>query len=173
MKKLIDECKKGKQKARKELYHRYNEILMRICLRYSKNEFEAEDILMEGFMKIFSKIQSYSYNGSFEGWMKTIVVHVAIDYFRKNKNENDHQDIDNYSHLPYDHTDALNQLSSLEILTLIQSLPEGYRIVFNLFAIEGFSHKEIADKLQITESTSRSQLRKARLWLMKKMDDRY
>jgi len=173
MEKLIEGCIKGKQKARRELFRRYRSILLGVCLRYSRDKSEAEDILLEGFMQIYSKIGSFNGTGSFEGWMKKVMVHTAIDYFRKNRKENFHENIDDYSEIISDDKDILNHLGAKEILNLIQSMPQGYRIAFNLFAIEGYSHKEIAEKLQFTESTSKSQVRKARFWLMKKIDNNF
>lgn len=173
MKQLINDCKRGKQKARKELFRLYHKRLLGICLRYSSDKSEAEDILLEGFMNIYLKIDQYKFKGSFEGWMKTIIVHICIDYFRKNKKENHHQNIDDFEDLPSSDYSILNEMSAKEIMELIQTLPQGYRIVFNLFAIEGYSHKEIAQKLDVTESTSKSQVRKARIWLMKKLKNNY
>jgi len=169
MENLIDGCIKGKPKARKELFHRYRKMLLGICLRYSRDKSEAEDILLEGFVLIYSKIQSYSFEGSFEGWMKKIVVHTAIDYYRKNKKENAHDNIEDHYDMASESVDAFKLLSAKDILLLIQSMPSGYKMVFNLFAIEGYSHKEIAEKMKISVSTSKSQLRKARSWLIQKV----
>lgn len=173
MEKLIDGCVKGSPKARKELFRQYHKILLGTCLRYSRDKSEAEDLLHEGFMQIYSSIASYSHSGSFEGWMKKIMVYTAIDHFRKNKKEYYHENIDDYNHMASDDLDALKNLAAKEIIELIQTLPQGYRMVFNLFAIEGYSHKEISEKLQIAESTSKSQVRKARIWLMKKLNNNY
>ncbi len=173
MEKLIDGCKAGKQKARKELFRRYHKMLLGICMRYSRDKSEAEDILLEGFIQIYSKIGTYSNNGSFEGWMKRVMVHTAIDYFRKNQKHNIHHNIDDYNDIVVEDVDALKQISAKEILELIQTLPQGYKIVFNLFVIEGYSHKEIAEKLEVTESTSKSQVRKARIWLMNRLSKSY
>ncbi len=170
---LIDGCVKGKPKARKELFRRYQRMLLGTCLRYSRDKSEAEDILLEGFLQIYSKIGTYSNNGSFEGWMKRVMVHTAIDYFRKNRKENTHLNIEDYNNIVSEDFDAVKQLSAKEILELIQTLPQGYRIVFNLFAIEGYSHKEIAEKLEVSESTSKSQVRKARIWLMNRIKRNY
>ncbi len=169
MNQIINGCIKGKQKARKELFKLYHKTLLGTCLRYSRDKSEAEDILLEGFIQIYSRIETYSGNGSFEGWMRKIIINTAIDYFRKNKKENFHQNIDDYNYLPSDEADILKQISAKEIMSLIQSMPQGYRVVFNLYAIEGYSHKEIADLLKVTESTSKSQVRKARIWLMKRL----
>lgn len=173
MKDLINGCALGKRKSRKELFRRYHKMLLSICLRYSRDKSEAEDILLDGFMQIYSKIETYSYEGSFEGWMKRIIVNTAIDNFRKNKKEVFHQNIDEYTDIVSAETDILKELSAKDIIALIQTLPQGYRIAFNLFAIEGYSHKEIAEKLQVTESTSKSQVRKARIWLMNKLVNNY
>ncbi len=173
MEKLIEGCIKGNPKARREIFRRYRSVLLGICLRYSRDKSEAEDVLLEGFMQIYQKIGSYAGKGSFEGWMKTVMVHAAINYFRKNQKENFHENIEDYSEIITDEINILNHLDAKEILKLIQSMPQGYRIAFNLFAIEGYSHKEIAEKLQYTESTSKSQVRKARFWLMKKIDNNF
>lgn len=173
MEKLIEGCIKGKQKARRELFRRYRSILLGICLRYSRDKSEAEDILLEGFMQIYSKIGSFNGTGSFEGWMKKVMIHTAIDYFRKNRKENFHENIDDYQEVTSTEIDVFNNLSAKEILGYIQAMPQGYRITFNLFAIEGYSHKEIAEKFNISESTSKSQVRKARMWLMKKLDNNF
>ena len=173
MKDLINGCIAGKRKARKELFRRYHKMLLSICLRYSHDKVEAEDILLDGFMHIYTKIETYAHEGSFEGWMKRIIVNTAIDYFRKNKNELVHQNVDDYTQIVSEESNVLKDLSAKDILALIQTMPNGYRIAFNLFAIEGFSHKEIAEKLQVTESTSKSQVRKARIWLMNKLDNNY
>jgi RNA polymerase sigma-70 factor (ECF subfamily) len=173
MKNLIDGCIKGKHLARKELFRKYRQMLLGICLRYARDKAEAEDILLEGFMQIYTKIGSFSNEGSFEGWMKKVMVNTAIDFFRKNRKEIIHQNIDDFHEVVSPDFDAFNQLSAKDILTMIQIMPQGYRIVFNLFAIEGYSHKEIAEKLQISESTSKSQLRKARIWLVNKLKSSY
>jgi len=173
MKKLIDGCIKGSQKARKELFRLYNRKLLGICLRYASDKAEAEDMMLEGFMQIFSKIDTYSHSGSFEGWMNKVMVYTAIDLYRKNKKELFHDNIDDHLEIGSDDFNALNQLTAREIIELIQTLPRGYQMVFNLFAIEGYSHKEIAERLEITESTSKSQVRKARIWLMKKLKNNY
>jgi RNA polymerase sigma factor (sigma-70 family) len=171
--KTINDCKKGKAKARKLLYEQYHRLLLGICVRYSRDKSEAEDILLDGFMQIFQKIESYAFEGSFEGWMKRIIVHTAIDHFRKNKKENFHLDIDDFQQTASNTTDVLKKMAADDILKIIQQLPPGYRLTFNLFAIEGYSHKEIAERLNISESTSKSQVRKARLCLIGKLKNTY
>lgn len=161
-KEIISGCVKKKRGAQKALYDRYHPVLMGICLRYGKSKAEAEDVLLMGLTRIFKKIKSFSGEGSFEGWMKKIVVNIAIDNYRKNNKYYYHEDIENVSvsNIGFDYIH--DHFSTEEILKTIQQLPDGYRIVFNLFAIEGFSHKEIAEKLKISESTSKTQLLKAR-----------
>ncbi len=161
-KELIKRCKKGSTKAQRLLYKSYQSTLLGICMRYAKSKDEAEDIFHMAMMKIYKNIGSYSGKGSFEGWLKQITVHLAIDNFRKNHKHYYLSDIDE---MEENITTAQNIPDSLEvddILKTIQQLPPGYRVVFNLYAIEGYSHKEIAQKLNISESTSKTQLLKAR-----------
>jgi RNA polymerase sigma-70 factor (ECF subfamily) len=135
---------------------------MGICLRYAKNKSEAEDILLMGFTRIFQKIDSYSASGSFEGWLRRIVINVAIDNFRKNKKNYYFETIEDTT-FNSEYADYIPDSFAMEdILKTVQSLPNGYRIVFNLFAIEGYSHKEIAELLGFSESTSKTQYLKAR-----------
>jgi len=161
-KELLRLCKKNNPKGQKLLYKIYHGTLMGVCMRYAKSKAEAEDILQMAMIKIFKNIDSYSGSGSFEGWMKKITVNTAVDNFRKNAkhyNHNDFEDLKDDSMLSGDIPDSLEVT---DILNTIRQLPPGYRIVFNLYAIEGYSHKEIARKLGITENTSKTQLLKAR-----------
>lgn len=148
----------------------YKRKFYAICMRYTHEIAEAEDILQDGFVKIFKNIENYAGAGSFEGWMKRIVVNTAIEYFRKRTNL--------YSISDYEHADAMSydehtmeNIAAQDILKLIQELPMGYRTVFNLYAIEGFSHKEIGDMLEISEGTSKSQLARARAILQQKVNE--
>jgi len=168
-KELLRLCKRKNAKAQKLLYDTYHGSLLGICLRYGKSRAEAEDILQLGMLRIFKNIKSYSGKGSFEGWMKRIIVNVAIDNFRKNNKHYYHHDIDEINGAPYLVTDIPNNLEVQDIIKTIQQLPSGYRVVFNMFAIEGYSHKEISDKLGISENTSKTQLLKARKSLRKKL----
>jgi len=166
---IINGCRQKKHRAEKALFDRYHPVLMGICVRYAKSNAEAEDILLMGFTRIYKKINDYSGKGSFEGWMKRIMINVAIDNYRKNRK---HYFIEDISDLTTDDTgvDYIPDNFSLgDIIRTIQELPDGYRIVFNLYAIEGYSHKEIAEKLNISESTSKTQLMKARNQLKKKL----
>jgi RNA polymerase sigma factor (sigma-70 family) len=163
---LIELCISGNNLAQKKLYDAFSKKLYGICLRYAANEEEAQDILQDGFVKIFTKMNSFKFEGSFEGWMKRVMVHTAIEVYRKKMDTSDVKDIES-SHLfsiPDEKT-----LEVEELLKIIQDLPNGYRMVFNLYAIEGYSHAEIAKKLNISEGTSKSQLARARAYLQKKI----
>lgn len=166
---LIRLCSKKNAKAQKLLYVTYYGSLLAICMRYGKSKAEAEDTLQVGMLRIFKNIKSYSGKGSFEGWLKRIMVNVAIDNFRKNSKYYYHHDIDELNDEPYLVSDIPDDLEVNDILNTVQQLPPGYRMVFNLYAIEGYSHKEISQKLGISENTSKTQLLKARKSLRKKL----
>ncbi len=161
-KELIKLCKKRSVKAQKLLFKTYHGSLLGICMRYTKSKAEAEDVLQMAMMKIFKNINSYSGKGSFEGWMKRITVNMAVDNFRKNSKHYYHETIDETNEDFITTHQIPDNLEVEDVLKTIQQLPDGYRVVFNLYAIEGYSHKEIAKRLGITESTSKTQLLKAR-----------
>ena len=166
-KQLIDGCTKGDRKAQKALYDKYSNRMLAVCLRYAGNQEDARDLLQEGFVKLFTNIHQYMGEGLFDGWVRKIFVNCALERLRQQdvlRNAVDINDTD-YADIP-DET-AVAQLSADEIMVYIQSLPDGFRTVFNMFAIEGYSHKEIGQKLNITESTSRSQYMRARKLLQK------
>lgn len=138
-------------------------------MRYCYTTFEAEDILQEAFIKIFNSIQTYEYKGSFEGWLKRVLVTTAINHYHKNKSkqsQTDHHFIEEESD---DVIDIISKMSTDELLSVIQTLPDGYRIVFNMYVIEGYTHKEIGELLTISEGTSKSQLAKGRMLLKNKL----
>ncbi len=167
-KRLINLLKNKSESAFVELYNNYSKALFGICLRYSKEKTDAEDILQESFIRIFQNIESFDNIGSFEGWLKKIVVNVSINYYRKKvKSIIEFTDEEKFENAV--DTNVFSELTSKEILQLVQSLPEGYRIIFNLFAIEGYKHNEIAEMLQITESTSKTQFMKAKKALINKV----
>lgn len=161
-KEVIEGCKKQNRKAQKMLYDRFASKFLGVCMRYAKDKHEAEDILQEGFLKIFERINQFNFNGSFEGWMRRIIVNTAITNYRRNLKHYNHSNLDDIGE--YEHeVDTIDLEFSLdEMLRVIQSLSPGYRIVFNLFAIEGYSHKEIAEMLNIDVATSKSQYSRAR-----------
>lgn len=168
---LIEGCKRGQRQAQKELYDNYSRKMMGVCLRYSGDRETARDLLQDGFVKVFGSIGSFSGLGSFEGWMRRIFVNCALEYLRRNDVLRESADLDSTAELVNpDHT-TISMMSAQEIMKVIGELPVGFRTVFNLFAIEGYSHKEIGELLGITESTSRSQLTRAKQILQKKINE--
>jgi RNA polymerase sigma factor (sigma-70 family) len=161
---LIVACARGDRWAQQKIYETYYGSMMPVCLRYASNHDEAQDMLHEGFMKVFSKIGRYQAGTSLGAWIRTLMVNSCIDAYRKNARRRT-EDLDNLHNVSYDAPDALSAISEQEILAAVQSLSPAYRAVFNLYAVEGYSHKEIGDALNITESTSRSNLVKARVKL--------
>jgi RNA polymerase sigma-70 factor (ECF subfamily) len=160
---IVEKCKKNNRNAQKELYDVYAPVLFGICLRYSKSTHEAEDILQEGFIKILTKIKYFRGVGSFEGWMKKVIVNTAISHFHKNKKYNETHDIERIKDSDINRENFDNhEFTQEELLGVINKMPEGYKVIFNLYAIEGFKHKEIAEMLNITESTSKSQYSRAK-----------
>ena len=165
---IILGCLKGQRKAQQHLYDAYSKKFMAICLRYVKDRDFAEDVMIEGFMKIFEKLPQFEAKGSFEGWMKRIIVTQSLLALRNNKNLS--MEVNMESHLEISGVGyELTHMETAELLDLVQELPLGYRTVFNLYAIEGYSHAEISDLLGITESTSKSQLNRARNTLKEKI----
>ncbi len=137
-------------------------------MRYARGTFEAEDMLQTGFIKVFGSIGSYRGEGSFEGWIRRIIVNTAIETYRRNMRSG-HQVELNDAYDDAQHTFSMDTLECEDLLRLIQALPDGYRMVFNMYALEGFSHKEIAQTLRISEGASKSQLSRARTWLKERI----
>lgn len=159
---LIEACRQGNRSAYELLYRRYGSTLYSCALRYVSNRHHAEDVLQEALIKIFQSIHSFQHQGNFEGWLKRIVIRTAINDFHKEKKFESMYNTEEVVLWTQSDTEILDQLSSEQIVDLIQELPKGYRLVFNLFEIEGYSHQEIAVMLNISESTSKSQLFKAK-----------
>ena len=162
---LIEGCKKGKHSAFEALYTKYAKRMMAIAVRYCNTTFEAEDIVQESFIKVFEKIGAFENKGSFEGWLKRIVVNLSINNFHKTSKERLFEstsviEIPDEQVIP-----VLSEFSTTDLLATLKLLPLGYRTVFNLYVIEGYSHKEIAELCKINEGTSRSQLAKAKILL--------
>lgn len=172
-KQLIEGCRKGDRSAQKELYEVFSRKMLGVCLRYSNDRETARDLLQDGFIKIFTNIGTYSGSGSFEGWMRRIFVNCALEQLRRNDVLRDASDLDNSAELTEPAASVMDRLSAEELMAVIQKLPAGFRTVFNLFAIEGYSHKEIGVLLNITESTSRSQYTRARQLLQRTIKDLY
>ncbi len=169
---LIEACIQKERWAQKSLYENYYGTLMGVCLRYSNNREDALDILHDGFIKIFKHISKYQPGTSLVAWMRRIMVNTAIDFYRKAVRRRT-EDLDKVYDMQINDADAISMLSQKEVLEAVRSLTPSYRTVFNLYVIEGFSHREIAEKLDITESTSRSNLVKARMKLKQIIKTRF
>ena len=163
---IVDKCKRRDLLSQRKIYELFYVKMMSVCYRYARDDDEAKDILQDGFIKVFEKIDNYSFGGSFEGWMRRIIVNTAIDTYRKRKREltlneaiykdrnNDFNNEEDYN--PYE------SLSIKDIISAMQLLSPAYRTVFNLYIMEGMTHKEIASELDISEGTSKSNLAKAK-----------
>jgi len=163
---LVKKCLRGNKKAQKKLFDLYAPQMMTICNRYANRDDQALDMLQEGFIKVFSNLEKFSGSGSLGGWIRTVMVNNSLTILRKEKKFSFNENIEGHDE-ETSSADAISQMSFQELTKLISSLPSGYRTVFNMYAIEGYSHKEIAGKLEITESTSKTQYRKAKLRLQK------
>ncbi|MAW96056.1 MULTISPECIES: sigma-70 family RNA polymerase sigma factor [unclassified Leeuwenhoekiella] len=164
---LIKKCIKKDIKAQEQLYTRYAKTLFSVSLKYARNYTEAEDILQDGFIIIFDKISQYKHKGSFEGWLKRIVINTALQRYRKQRVFN----IVNEEHIEQEDVLVDEEDVSLQfLLKIVQELPDRYRLVFNLYALDGYSHKEIASMLEISEGTSKSNLARARMILKQKVE---
>ena len=161
---LLQGCLSGNRRMQEELYRRFSPRMYAVCLRYAGKAEEAEDILQEGFIKVFRKMDSYRGDGSFEGWMRRIFVNTAIEHFRRKRylmpvTEREENTIEGK------YNSVLDDLGAKDILALVQELSPGYRTVFNMYVVEGYTHREIADMLGISEGTSKSQLSRAKVIL--------
>jgi RNA polymerase sigma-70 factor (ECF subfamily) len=167
---IIERCKQGNKKAQKQLYQLYAASMLGVCMRYASCKAEAEDILQEGFLKVFLSISGYEERGMFEAWLKKIFINTAITFYHKNRKHRFNLDIDEMQDVFVTNNDReTNDFTQEELLKIINSLPDGYRMVFNLYAMEGMKHKEIADLLKIDENTSKSQYSRARKIIQKKL----
>lgn len=165
---LIEGCKSKDRHAQRFLYEHFSGRMMGLCGRYIKDRMEAEDVMVVGFTKVFDRISQFKGEGSFEGWIRRIMVNESLSYIRKNKSMYLETDIEAADREPdYERLDS--ELEAEDLRKLIADLPTGYRIVFNLYAIDGYSHQEIADQLGISENTSKSQLSRARALLQKRL----
>lgn len=166
---LVKKCLMNDSGAQELLYRRYASKMLGVCLRYAKNRMEAEDILQEGYIKVFKNLNTYKGEGSLEGWVRRIMVNTAINFYRASIKYVQSLDDDEMNDKNLPNVSMNDLLSTKELLKIIQELPEGYRVVFNLYAVEGYSHKEIAAILDVSESTSKSQLSRARVALQNKL----
>jgi RNA polymerase sigma factor (sigma-70 family) len=167
---LLEQCKKSDRKAQRALYDHFKNTLMGLCRRYSKSREDAQDILQETFVKIFSKIEQLQSPDKLEGWIKSIAVRTAIAHYYKTRKQEQLYSEQQYNHPGMDYELALENLTDEKLVAIINDLPEGARMVFNLFEVEGYSHAEIAALLDISEGTSRSQLHHAKFLLKQKLN---
>ena len=166
-KQLIKGCIGGDRIAQKALYDKYSRKMMGVCLRYVKDMEDARDLMQEGFIKVFTNIRRYTGDGSFEGWVRKIFVNCALERLRQHDVLRDAGDINEMNYMDIPDEAEVSAISSEELISYVRSLPEGFRVVFNMYAVEGYSHKEIGEILHISESTSRSQYMRARRMLQK------
>ena len=170
IKNIINGCLKGNRRDQELLYRRYAPKLYSVCLQYTGNDEEANDILQEGFIKIFENLAYYKYEGSFEGWIRRIIVNTALEKFRS---KHFLYRIDDIDKMPEQDAEPDSEdyagLEATDLLDIIRELPPKYRMVFNLFAIEGYTHKEISQMINISEGTSKSNLSRARIILQRRV----
>jgi RNA polymerase sigma factor (sigma-70 family) len=171
-KELIERCLENDPKAQEFLYKRFSRRMYGVCLRFARNTLEADDILQEGFIKVFTFLKDFRHDGSLEGWIRRAIVNTAINYYNSKQNEWKETGIDKAETYHSASEEILDKISTAELLNLIHELPEGYRLVFNLYVIEGYNHKEIAEMLNISENTSKSQLSRARMALQHRLIQR-
>jgi RNA polymerase sigma-70 factor (ECF subfamily) len=169
---LIERSLKGDRISQRNLFEMYSAKMLAVCQRYARHSAEGEDIFQEGFIRVFANLDKFNNEGSFEGWIRRIMINTALKSIKKKSFKNESIGIEDYQEKENTiDPEVFSKLSVDDLLSLIDELPDGYKIVFNLYAIEGYSHKEIADLLGIEVSTSRSQLVKSRRMLQRKIDD--
>lgn len=170
--KIVRGCQEDNPDAQRELYDMFKSKMFGVCLRYAGNYHDAEDIMQEGFIKVFEKIRQFSYKGAFEGWIRKIMVNTALEKYRMHFQTVSIQD--NLAEIDQGlETSLSGNIEVNELMRIIQELTPRYRVVFNLFALEGYSHREISEMLQITEGTSKSNLSRARAILQEKVNKCY
>lgn len=168
---LIQGCLRNEPESQELFYKRFAPRMYGVCMRFAKNQMEAEDILQEGFIRVFVNLKTYRGEGSLEGWIRRTIVNTAINLYKKNLKHLKDTDIEAAGGFSGEEENALDKLSLMELLQIIQDLPDGYRMVFNLNAIDGYTHREIGEMLDISENTSKSQLSRARNALKKKINN--
>lgn len=169
LERLIGGCKRQNPRAQRELYGQLAPVMLAICQRYMKDREAAKDVLQDGFVTLFEKISTYKNEGSFEGWARKIFVNTALMQLRRNDALKFSDNIEDSQAMQMVQSNTLEKIGADEIHRLVSSMPDGFRTVFNLYVIEGYSHDEIADMLSITVGGSRSQLSRARAWLQSKI----
>lgn len=166
---MVSGCLKGEAIAQRALYQTFSRKMMSVCMRYAGDREQAQDMLQDGFVKVFQKLGHFRGEGPLGGWIARTMVNTALDHLRRNKPFEHSLDLTEAEHLHAEDEQVLSNMGTEEILALIQALPPGYRTVFNLFVIEGIPHKEIGEMLGISENTSKSQFMKARAYLRRSL----
>jgi len=167
---LVIECVKGNVRAQQMLFDKFARKMLGVCLRYAKNTEQAEDVLQDGFIKVYSKLKDFKMEGSLEGWIRRIMVNTALDQIRKNGKMLGDTNIDDVGYKIENNSFVFEGLIAEDLMKLVQAMPTGYKVVFNMFAIEGYTHFEIAETLGISENTSKSQYSRARAYLREKLE---
>lgn len=162
---ILQGCLKNQPAAQQELYSKYSPKMLAVCYRFARNREDAEDMLQESFIRVFTQIHQFQSKGSFEGWIRRIIVHTCINHLKKHKKFNDSVDISQAHTLQVREDSVPSIIQAKQVVECIRMLPIGYRTVLNLFAIDGYTHREIAQMLDIEESTSRSQYTRAKAML--------
>ncbi len=165
--KLVKQCTKGDAKAQRELYERFAPQMLSICRRYVRSLEDAEEVLSNAFVKVFRKIDQYKGDGPLGGWIRRIMVNESLNFIRYQKNL--FVEVEEENHSGFSHQDVQEEINAEHLMAMINELPLGYRTVFNLYAIEGYAHKEIGEMLGVSENTSKSQLSKARKHLQERI----
>ncbi len=169
---IITECVAGNQKALAKLYHQFAPKMFGVCLRYAKDAAEAEDNLQDGFIKVFASLKTFRHDGSLEGWIRRIIINVSLEKIRKQHLMYAVDDVSVFDSVNFS-DDVIAKISADDLMKLVQELPPRYRMVFNLYVIEGMSHQEIAKEMSIAEGTSKSNLARAREILKKKVHENF
>lgn len=167
--KLVKQCRKGDRKAQRQLYDKYAPQMLSVCRRYVRSLEDAEEVLSNAFIKVFNKIDQYSGEGALGGWIRRIIINESLNFIRYQKNL--FVEVEEENHKDFSTTDFQDQMDADYLLAMIGQLPLGYRTVFNLYGIEGYSHQEIGEMLGISENTSKSQLSKARKHLQQRLGE--
>jgi RNA polymerase sigma factor (sigma-70 family) len=167
---ILAGCKQGRSSAQRKLYDAYSRLLLGVCNRYAASIEEAEDIMQEGFVKIFLHISEFKGDGSLVAWMRRIMINTAITHYHKMRKHRYHDDLDDVRESNFEDSDwSEADFTREELYNVIHRMPDGYRMVFNLYAVEGYKHREIAEILEIDENTSKSQYSRARRWLQERL----
>ena len=168
---LVKKCLEGDLRAQRALFEKFASKMLGVCIRYTKDVEEAEDVLQDGFVKVFTKLDRYNGEGVLEGWIRRIMVNTALDQLRKNAKFQDDISLDKVDFKIEREGHIIESLVEEDLLKLVNEMPPGYKAVFNMFAIEGYFHKEIADEMGISENTSKSQYSRARAYLQMKLEE--